>query len=338
MMDYAYWFPVIFAGLMAVAMFAYVVLDGYDLGVGILLALTPERAEKDMMIASIGPFWDANETWLVLGVGLLLVAFPQAHGIILGALYLPVALLLCGLILRGVAFDFRVKAQAHHQPLWNVLFFVGSLLATLAQGLMIGRYLTGFAPGAAAWGFAVLTAISLVAAYALLGAGWLIMKTEGRLQEKAYGWARHSVAVAALAVLLVSVATPWVSERVFALWFSLPNFFLLAPVPLMTLGLFVLIALALPRLAARRAVGNDNFCWLPFAATVTIVLLAFFGLAFSVFPYIVIDRLTIWQAASSTEALGVMLAGAAVVLPTIFAYTVFAYRVFRGKATQLRYD
>ncbi|MDC7712746.1 cytochrome d ubiquinol oxidase subunit II [Vogesella sp. LYT5W] len=329
--------PVIFAGLMAISLLAYVILDGYDLGVGVLLPLGSD-SERDTMIASIGPFWDANETWLVLGVGLLLVAFPMAHGIILGELYLPVALMLLGLILRGVAFDFRVKAQAQHQPAWNAAFAAGSLLAAGSQGVMLGRYLTGFAPGAAAWGFALLAGAGLTAAYVLLGAGWLIMKTEGELQQRATRWAQRALLGAGLAVLLVSIATPLASSRIATKWFVLPDFLLLLPLPLVTLALFGLLAVSLPRLAARQAAGNDNFCWLPFAATVGIVLLSFWGLAYSVFPEIVIGRLSIWQAASDPEALWVILIGAAVVLPTIIAYTVFAYRVFWGKARGLSYS
>mgnify|MGYP001610526265 CR=1 FL=1 len=336
--DLAYWLPVIFAGLMVISMFAYVILDGYDLGVGILLSLEKDTQQKDQMIASIGPFWDANETWLVLGVGLLLVAFPLAHGVILGALYLPVALMLLGLILRGVAFDFRVKAQAQHQPLWNTLFFAGSLLAATSQGVMLGRYITGFTPGWGAWGFALLVGASLAAAYALLGAGWLIIKSSGALQMRAVRWAQGALWFAAMATILVSVATPWISPRVFALWFSLPNVILLAPVPLFTALLFIAMAYALPKQALRQAAGNDNLCWLPFAATVGIVFLAFFGLVFSIFPHLVIDQLTIWQAASSPEALLIMLFGAAIVLPTIVGYTIYSYRVFWGKAGSLSYQ
>ncbi|QLG87435.1 cytochrome d ubiquinol oxidase subunit II [Chitinibacter bivalviorum] len=336
--DLAYWLPVIFAALMVISMFAYVILDGYDLGVGILLEFEKDTQEKDKMIASIGPFWDANETWLVLGVGLLLVAFPLAHGVILGALYLPVALMLLGLILRGVAFDFRVKAKAHHQAMWNTLFFAGSLLAAVSQGVMLGRYITGFAPGWGAWGFALLVGASLAAAYALLGAGWLMMKSTGPLQQRAVRWAQGSLWLAALATILVSIATPWISPRVFALWFSMPNIVLLAPVPIFTAALFAVIAYALPKLAARQQQGNDNFCWLPFAATVGIVVLAFFGLVYSIFPHLVIDQLTIWQAASSPEALLIMLFGAALVLPTIIGYTIYSYRVFWGKASELSYQ
>ena len=172
------WLPVVFLGLMGLAMLIYVLLDGYDLGVGLLLHRASDE-HKDTMIASIGPFWDANETWLVLGVGILLIAFPKAHGMVLTALYLPVALMLVGLILRGVAFDFRVKARADHKPLWNRAFFAGSGLAALSQGWMLGRYITGFAEGVEFTLFAAAISLLLPAAYVLLGAAWLILKTEG---------------------------------------------------------------------------------------------------------------------------------------------------------------
>ena len=180
--------PLVFTALMALAMLLYVVLDGYDLGVGILLRGAGD-ADKDRMIASIGPFWDANETWLVLGVGLLLVAFPMAHGVILGALYLPVAAMLIGLILRGVAFDFRVKARAAHKPLWNGAFWAGSVLAAFSQGYMLGSYVLGFRDDGVGTLFAVAIGLSLVAGYALVGAGWLVVKAEGGLRAKAVGWA-----------------------------------------------------------------------------------------------------------------------------------------------------
>lgn len=336
-MNAAYWLPVIFAGLMGLAMLVYVVLDGFDLGVGLLLPLADD-AGKDRMVASIGPFWDANETWLVLGAGLLLVAFPMAHGVVFGALYIPVLLMLVGLILRGVAFDFRVKARDPHRPWWNAIFAFGSLLASLAQGVMLGRYLTGFADGLLPWLFALLVGAGLSAAYALLGACWLIMKTDGALQAQAMGWARRSVPGAGLAVLLVSIVTPLANPAIAGKWFALPQLFLLLPLPLGTLALFVVQWLALPRLARRQAAGNDSYCWLPFAATVGMVLLAFWGLAYSVFPQVIPGRMDIWQAASDPEALWIMLWGALLVLPCIIGYTAFAYRVFWGKTGTLRYQ
>jgi cytochrome d ubiquinol oxidase subunit II len=186
------WLPEIFLALMGLAMLAYVVLDGFDLGVGILLP-GGDDAQKDTMIASIGPFWDANETWLVLGVGILLIAFPMAHGVILSSLYLPVTLMLIALILRGVAFDFRVKARAKHKHLWDRSFFVGSALAALSQGFMLGAYILGFEWSVANFAFASFIGVCLLAGYALLGATWLLMKAEGELQRKAVRWAQRAL-------------------------------------------------------------------------------------------------------------------------------------------------
>jgi cytochrome d ubiquinol oxidase subunit II len=312
--------PLVFAVLMGAAILAYVVLDGYDLGVGMLMpAATGD--EQDVMVASIGPFWDANETWLVLGVGILLVAFPAAHGYILGALYLPVAAMLVGLMLRGAAFELRVKAVGWHAELWNWLFWAGSFLASFAQGFMLGRYLTGFESG---WGyflFALLVGAALCGGYVLLGAAWLILRTEGALQKKAIAWTRWGLAWVALGVALVSLATPAVSEVVYARWFNFPE----------TLALMVLPAASLVSwLWVWRSLGRSE--WKPFAGAVAIFVLAFLGLAYSIFPYVVVGGLTIWDAAAHPSALKVVLAGFLVVLPFLVGYTVFAYRVFRGKA------
>ena len=331
------WLPLVFALVMGLAMLAYVILDGYDLGVGVLLRRADGAEQKDTMIASIGPFWDANETWLVLGVGVLLVAFPLAHGVILGTLYLPVALMLVALTLRGVAFDFRVKARDKHKPLWDRAFYTGSLLAGWSQGFMLGGLVTGFAGD---WGsqlFNALIGLCLVAAYCLMGAGWLIMKTEGALQLKAVRWAQGSLWLTAGGVAAISIATPWVSQRIFDKWFSLPNIVLLLPIPAMTVVLFVVTARSLKRLPTRLAQNNQYGAAVPFASTVGIFLLAFYGLAYSLFPWLVVDKLSIWNAASAPEALMVIFYGTVVVLPAIIGYTVFAYRVFWGKSTALKY-
>ena len=330
-LDWTTALPVIFLALMGLSMLAYVVLDGYDLGVGLLLPRAGDDG-KDTMIASIGPFWDANETWLVLGVGILLIAFPRAHGMVLTALYLPVALMLVGLILRGVAFDFRVKAQAQHKPLWNFAFFAGSGLAALSQGWMLGRYITGFAEGWTYTAFAGVIALLLPAAYVLLGAGWLIMKTEGELQRQAVRWAKIAWPPVVLGIGLISLATPVVSETVRERWFSMPAFIALLPIPLTTLAAL---------LAARAALNSrqvlDRLCWVPFTMVVAVFVLGAIGLAYSLFPYVVIDRLTIWQSASATESLAVILAGCAITVPTIVGYTIYSYRVFWGKAQPLSY-
>lgn len=331
------WLPLVFAVVMALAMLAYVILDGYDLGVGVLLLKTPDVAERDAMIASIGPFWDANETWLVLGVGVLLVAFPLAHGVILGALYLPVALMLAGLTLRGVAFDFRVKAKAHHRPLWDAAFWAGSLSASWAQGYMLGQLVCGFRSDLVSMAFSALIGICLIGAYRLLGATWLIMRSEGLLQRKAVQWARASLWMTALGVMAISVASPLVSERIFDKWFSFPYVLMLFPIPLATVVLFAVIDRSLSRLPVRLEGGNQYGAGVPFVATVGVFLLAFYGLGYSLFPWLVVDQITLWQGTSAIESLWVIFIGTVIVLPVIIGYTVFAYRVFWGKTTTLSY-
>jgi cytochrome d ubiquinol oxidase subunit II len=311
----------------------YVVLDGYDLGVGMLMPAA-DASEQELMVASIGPFWDANETWLVLGVGLLLVAFPAAHGIVLGALYPPVAAMLIGLMLRGVGFEFRVKAEGWQRELWNWLFWFGSFLASFAQGLMLGRYITGFHPGFGYIMFAMLVGASLCGGYVLLGATWLIFKTEGALQKKALAWARWGLIWVALGVALVSLATPLVSQTVYAKWFDFPRTLVLMLLPLATLAAGWLVWATTGRL--RR--GEREWDWMPFATAVAIFALAFAGLAYSLFPYVVMDRMTIWEAASHPSALKFVLVGVIIVVPFLLAYTAFAYRVFRGKARAGLYE
>ena len=334
--EVAGWMPIAFLIVMGLAMLAYVILDGYDLGVGVLMRRASDD-DKDTMIASIGPFWDANETWLVLGVGIMLTVFPLAHGVILGALYLPVAAMLIGLTLRGVAFDFRVKARAAHKPLWNRVFYTGSLLASWSQGYMLGSLITGFASTGWTIVFNAVIGLALVAAYCLLGAGWLIIKAEGALQLQAVRWARSSLFFTMAGIAAISIATPLVSPAIFAKWFSFPFIVLLLPIPAATGVLFWVIYRSLQRLPVRLAQGNEYGAWVPFGATVGVFILAFYGLAYSLFPWLVIDRINIWQAATSPEAMTVIFAGAVVVLPVIVGYTVFAYRVFWGKSTALKY-
>jgi cytochrome bd ubiquinol oxidase subunit II len=286
-----------------------------------------------VMVSSIGPFWDANETWLVLGIGVLLIAFPLAHGIVLSALYLPVAVMLVGIILRGVSFDFRVKARAAHKGLWNRLFALGSLLAATAQGWMLGSYLTGFDRGVWSLLFSLGIAATLPTAYVTLGAGWLMMKTEGDLQERAVHWARKALWPMGAALVGISLASPLVSPTVFDKWFVMPQFLALLPIPLAcALAFFAALhVVSKPRLVAA------GYGWIVFAATVLIFVLAFVGLAYSLYPYIVIDRLTVWQAAAAPKSLMFIFVGVAITLPAIIVYTVFMYRVFWGKARELSY-
>ena len=331
--DPAIWLPATFAVLMGISILIYVILDGFDLGVGLLSPLATE-AERDRMIASIGPFWDANETWLVLAIGLLLVAFPSAHGLILSTLYLPVAVMLIGLILRGVAFEFRAKAPAGQKRSWDHAFFAGSLMASLSQGYMLGAYVLGLAPGFGAMAFAALTAIFLTVAYSFIGATWLIFKTEDSLQRKAVSWARGGIWGVLGGLGAVSIASPLVSERIFDKWFSFPEIVLLAPMPLAFAALAALLVIGLRHLPTK----NDSWAWFPFAATVALFGLAFVGLAYSFYPYVVPDQLTIYAAAAAPESLIIILVGALFVLPVISGYTALSYTVFRGKATELRYD
>ena len=330
------WLPLAFMLVMGLAMLAYVVLDGFDLGVGVLLPFAGDD-EKDLMIASIGPFWDANETWLVMGVGVLLVAFPLAHGIVLTALYIPVSLMLIGLTLRGVAFDFRVKARAEHKAGWNRAFVAGSFVAAFAQGYMVGELVLGFEVSAFATLFSAFIGLCVVSGYALLGACWLTAKTDAGLQLKAIRWARRSVALTAVGVAAVSVATPLLSESIFDKWFTIENLVVVWPIPLTTAVLFVVLWRSLGRLPVRLAQANEYGIWVPFYSSVGLFMLAFHGLAYSLFPWIVVDRLTIWDAAAATESLLVIFAGAVVVLPVVVAYSAYVYRVFRGKAAPLEY-
>ncbi|MDY0872192.1 cytochrome d ubiquinol oxidase subunit II [Dongia rigui] len=327
------WLPLAFAGLMGLSILIYVVLDGFDLGIGMLFAFGDE-AEQDRMMAAIGPFWDANETWLVLAVGLLLVAFPAAHGIILSALYLPVVLMLIGLILRGVAFEFRAKAEGEGKRMWSRIFIAGSLLTSLTQGYMLGVYVMGLDQNPATVAFGLLTAICLVAGFMLVGATWLIIKTEGPLQARAIGWAGRTLTFAAVGMAAISLASPLVSPRIFEKWFSGPTILLLAPLPIGSAVIFIVLAVFLRNMTP----AHDRWCRLPFIAVTGLYALAFTGLAYSFYPYVVPDRLTLFEAASAPESLLVILIGALFVLPAIIAYSALSYHVFRGKATPLGYD
>ena len=324
--------PLIFMAVMGLSLMIYVVLDGYDLGVGILLPFATDD-EKDVMVSSIGPFWDANETWLVLGIGVLLVAFPLAHGVVLSALYLPVTLMLVGLTLRGVSFDFRVKARDEHKRAWNRAFSIGSLVAAMAQGWMLGSYLTGFDLGVWSLLFSLGIALTLPTAYAMLGSGWLIMKTGGDLQLKAVAWSRKVLWPMGAALVGISLATPLVSQTVFDRWFGMPQFIGLLPIPVACAAAFF----AAFHVTAQPKVVAAGYGWVVFASTVLIFVLSFLGLAYSLYPYIVIDRLTVWQAASATKSLMFIFVGVAITLPAIIVYTVFMYRVFWGRARALSY-
>ncbi|MAS88055.1 MAG: cytochrome BD ubiquinol oxidase subunit II [Micavibrio sp.] len=327
------WLPLVFAFLMGLSMLIYAVLDGYDLGVGILTDNASAK-HKDRMIASIGPFWDANETWLVLGVGLLLVAFPKAHGIILTHLYLPVAVMLIGLIFRGVAFDFRAKVPQEKKKKWNKIFFWGSLLTALSQGYMLGSYIIGFRGDAFGIIFSLFIGLCVVAGYCLIGACWLIMKTEGFLQERAVRWAKYNLINTTVGVVLISLVTPMINPHTAERWFHFPEILYLSPIPILTGVLIVWLYFLLRKMPMEK----DRLCWAPFVMTAFIFVLCFSGLAYSFYPYIVPGELLIVDAASAPESLMIILVGALIVLPVLFGYTFVAYKIFHGKAVDLKYD
>ncbi len=331
--DPAVWLPWTFAFLMGLSILIYVILDGFDLGVGLLMPLADDK-EKDRLVASIGPFWDANETWLVLAIGILLVAFPPAHGVILTALYLPVAIMLIGLILRGVSFEFRAKAPITQKPFWNASFFAGSLMTSLSQGFMLGMYVMGLTWTLPHVGFALLTAVFLTVGYSCIGAAWLIAKTDGPLQAKAVSWTKGGIWGLLLGIGAISLATPFVSTRIFDKWFAWPEMLYLAPFPLLSAFLVGYLWWKLRRLPME----GDRFAWSPFAAIMVLFALSFGGMAYSFYPYVVPEKMTIYEAAAAPESLIIILFGAIFVLPTILAYTALSYYIFRGKATELRYD
>lgn len=331
-MSWQTYLPEIFLFLMGLSVLLYAVLDGYDLGVGWLMP-TDNFEHSSKMIASIGPFWDANETWLVLAVGILLIAFPAAHGFIFQELYLSTFVLLLGLILRGVSFDFRAKAVTNRKMMWNRLFKLGSILATLSQGYMLGRYVTAFSNEASAYGFAILSALCVSAAYAYIGGAWLVMKTEGEVQKHAAYWARRSGWLAALGMLAISLVNPIVSPEVTTRWLSTPSIFYLAPIPL----LCILLLVAVDRYLKRVPTANDKGCWFPFVAVTSLFLLNFFGLAYSFFPDVIPGVMSAREAASDTAALTIIFFGVAIVMPFILLYTALAYRIFWGKSRDLAY-
>ncbi|MCF4008679.1 cytochrome d ubiquinol oxidase subunit II [Rheinheimera sp. UJ63] len=322
----------VFGGLTALSILLYAILDGYDLGVGITLPMGNE-AWRDTAIASIGPFWDANETWLVLAVGLLLVAFPAAHSAILHALYLPTAMLLIGLILRGVAFDFRAKVKTQRKVYWDYTFKVGSLLATFSQGFMLGIYVMGLQYHTGSIIFACFSGLCVTAAYAMIGNAWLIGKTSGELQLHAIKHCKIAGVLTLSGILAVSLINPMVNANVLQVWTEPPLAYFFAAIPLLCFAMFVIGYLALKRLPLPKDAG----AWLPFAICNVIFISSFIGLALSFYPFVVPNQMTLYQAASSRESLLIIFFGAVVVIPVIAAYTAVAYYAFRGKADGLKY-
>ncbi|MDE2007663.1 MAG: cytochrome d ubiquinol oxidase subunit II [Rhodospirillales bacterium] len=326
-----YWLPVIWAGLIAVAVLAYVLLDGFDLGVGILFAARHDPEDRDVMVNTIAPVWDGNETWLVLGGGGLLAVFPLAYAIVMPAFYPAVIAMLLALVFRGVAFEFRFRAaRAASRAWWDRAFMAGSALAALCQGMILGGLLQGVKITDGQYGggwfdwltpFTLLCGVAVVAGYALLGACWLIWRTEGRLQRAARDLARILGIVVLAAIVAVSIWTPLLNPVYAARWFAWPGILLTSPVPL----LVALVAILFWRGLAR---GSDAT---PFLCAAAWFVLGYAGLGISLWPMMVPPSLTIWQAAAPPASQYFLLVGAIVLVPVILAYTGFAYWVFRGK-------
>jgi len=324
--------PLIWFGLIATAIFLYVILDGFDLGVGILFPFAPSDKCRDRMMNSIAPFWDGNETWLVLGGGGLFAAFPLAYAIIMPALYIPVTLMLLGLVFRGVAFEFRFKASGNSRILWDYAFHFGSLGATFMQGMILGGFVQGIAVDGRNFGgnpldwlsaFSVMTGLALVCGYALLGSTWLIMKT----QDTTQGWARKCAAYVlifvALFMALVSLTMPFMNEGVKKLWFNLPNSLILLPMPLISAASIVLLW--------RDLKTHEEYR--PFFLSLGIFLLNYIGLGISLWPWLVPYEVNLWQAAAAPESQSLLLIGTAVMLPLVLTYTGYCYYIFRGKTS-----
>jgi cytochrome bd ubiquinol oxidase subunit II len=324
-----YTLPVIWALVIGASVALYVLLDGFDLGIGILFPLFKDEAERDLAMNSVAPFWDGNETWLVMGGVGLWVAFPKAYALVLPAVYLPIIVMLLALIFRGVAFEFRWVAKPHHHA-WDIAFSAGSTLAAFAQGVVLGTLLQEiriengqFAGGALDWltPFSLMCGAALIIGYALLGATWLMMKTGGTVERHARRMGVPLLLALLGFIVLVSIWTPLRLERIAERWFSLPNIYYLSPVPLVTLLLAWL---------CWRGIREDRAIQ-PFASAVGLFLLAYAGLVISNAPYLVPPSLTLWQAAAHPSSQVFFLIGAVILLPMILGYTVFVFWLFRGR-------
>ncbi len=325
--------PLLWFGLIAAAVFFYVLLDGFDLGVGILFPFAPTDRCRDRMMRSVAPFWDGNETWLVLGGGGLFAAFPLAYAVLMPALYVPVLLMLQGLIFRGVAFEFRFKAAGRSRRVWDYAFHFGSLLAAFMQGAILGAIVQGvkvegrsFAGGSFEWlnAYSVMTGVALIFGYALLGAGWLVMKTDGPTQAWARRCASYVLIYVDLFLAIVSISMPIMNEGIRERWFSLPNLFFLLPIPVASLAFSIMIWRDLHH-------GKETR---PFFLSVGVFVTAYLGLGISLWPWMVPFAFTFRQAAASPQSQSLLLIGTVILLPLVLAYTGYSYYVFRGKVSE----
>lgn len=333
MLDFSHFLdlPLIWGGIIALAIFLYVLLDGFDLGVGILFPFAPTDECRHKMMNSIAPFWDGNETWLVLGGGGLFATFPLAYSVLFPAFYIPLILMLLGLVFRGVAFEFRFKASKEKRKIWDYAFHFGSLVAVFCQGLVLGSYVEGvtvedtsFAGGHFDWltPFSFMTGVALIFGYALLGATWIIMKTDDKTQEWARKVAKYVLIYVFFFMGLVSLWVPFLDEDIFERWFGLPNLLYLSPIPLLTALVFINLYVSL--------VKKREYA--PFLLSNFLFVLGYVGLMVSLWPWIVPYKVTLWQAAADPRSLSLILVGTAIFLPFVLGYTAYSYYVFRGKA------
>ncbi|ATR81666.1 cytochrome d ubiquinol oxidase subunit II [Pseudomonas sp. FFUP_PS_473] len=324
--------PLIWAVIIIFGIMMYVIMDGFDLGIGMLFPFIKDDRDRDVMMNTVAPVWDGNETWLVLGGAALFGAFPLAYAVVLSALYLPLMLMLVGLIFRGVAFEFRFKAKADKRHIWDKAFIGGSLAATFFQGVALGAFIEGFkvvdrsyAGGSLDWlsPFSLFCGVGLVVAYTLLGCTWLIMKTEGKLQKQMHDLARPLALVLLAVTGIVSLWTPLAHPDIATRWFSLPNLFWFLPVPILVLVTLYGLLKAVAR----------NAHYTPFLLTLVLIFLGYSGLGISLWPNIIPPSISIWDAAAPPQSQGFMLVGTLFIIPFILGYTFWSYYVFRGKVT-----
>jgi cytochrome bd ubiquinol oxidase subunit II len=323
--------PLVWAVLILFGVMMYVVMDGFDLGIGLLYPFVSAEAERDVMMNTVAPVWDGNETWLVLGGAGLFAAFPEAYAVILSALYLPLAFMLMGLIFRGVAFEFRFKAPPRYQRFWGRAFASGSLIATFFQGVVLGAFLQGLplregqaSGNASTWlaPFPVFVGLGLLVAYALLGASWLVMKTDAELQQRMRELGKRLAGMLFLVIGAISVWTPLSQPAVAQKWFSWPNILWFSPVPVLVLVCTLML---------RRFLEDRSSDVMPFLLTLCLVFLGYSGLGISLWPYVIPPSISIWEAAGPPQSLGFTLVGALLIIPVIIGYTAWGYWVFRGK-------
>ena len=322
--------PLIWAVIIIFGIMMYVVMDGFDLGIGILFPFIPGKTDRDVMMNTVAPVWDGNETWLVLGGAALFGAFPLAYSVVLSALYLPLILMLVGLIFRGVAFEFRFKALDHERHIWDKAFIGGSIVAAFFQGVALGAYINGipvvdraYAGGAMDWltPFSLFTGVGVVVAYSLLGSTWLIMKTEGELKKRMIQITVPLAWLVVAMIVAVSIWTPLAFPGIAERWFKMPNMLYLSPIPL-------LVALSIFLLMQELRKGSDVA---PFLTALALIFLGYIGLSISIWPNIIPPDISIWAAAAPRGSQIFTLVGTVIIIPIILIYTVWAYYVFRGK-------